>query len=157
MVNLMAEYLTFRCNAICQKMQFNSLSQIKIQQEQQNIFQTLAIYLDYKIDSVYNMVLTLIKIKTTKTFAIILYKIYETVLCDKMLSRKIYDDHGFVALLLCYKKWKCLVNYKDEKVKINVIAERALPEILPPLNGFYKAFHKILPEIPAHKATKSTR
>ena len=153
----MADYLTFRCNVICQEMQFQSLSQIKIKQEQQKLFQTMAIYLDYKIDSVYNMILTLIKIKTTKPFAVILYKIYEAVLCDKMLSRKIYDDHGFVALLLCYKKWKCLVNYKDEKSKINDIAERALPKILPPAKGFYKAFHKILPEIPAHKATKSMR
>lgn len=154
MVYLMADYLAFRCQIICKETQFYKLFKVEVHKEQQKLCETMSKLLENRIDS---LVMTLIRIKTTKAYAVVLYRIYETVLSDKMLLEKVHERQEFVALLLCYKKWKCLVNYKDEKLKINDIAESILPKILPPVQGFHKAFHKILPDIPAHKASKSMR
>lgn len=150
----MADYIAFRCLVICKETQFAKLSQAEIHKEQQEICESMTTLLENGIDS---LVMTLIRIKTTKAFAVILYRVYEAILSDKPLLGKVHEKQEFVALLLCYKKWKCLVNYKDEKQRINDIAENILPEMLPTVQGFHKAFHKILPDIPTHKESNSMR
>lgn len=151
MVYLMADYIVFSCNEITNRM----LSSDDLEKEQQKLFQTLGVHLNFKQDSTYNMILTLIKIETKKKHAAILLKMYESVLNDRTLPKKIHCNQGFVALLLCYKKWKCLVNSEEEKLRIDEIAENILPEKLPPVQ--HEAFHKILPDIPVSKKAKSTR
>ena len=132
MIYIMADYLAFRCEYICKETHFLPLSKGEIQKEQQKAFETIAIVLNYKVESsVDSFILLLLRINTKKAYAVVLYRIYEKILTEKSLLKIEKENYMYVAILLCYKKWKNLVNYKDEKLKINNKAEKILPSKLP--------------------------
>lgn len=152
-LDILVEYVNFRSEDVKNQIDNKSITSLEIMKECDVILTNLYIIFDRDIDFI---LMLLLKIIIKKEYAPILYPIFNKLLSNDTLH-KANEIVSYIRLILCYKQWKKLVSFKEEKEKINVIAKKVLPIKLPPMSISDRIFKDILPFIPNKKKENATR